>query len=372
MGAVILALLVLCVLAWKVSDALADAWMAPAPEAEPIAPPRHSGSPGPGSRPGAPQAPTTPTTGTGAPRPGAFRSGAAAQPPREAPAGVRGGGDGDPRESGPSSRSARYTVRWEKPGLCADEEGSRRLEARPALLATFEQVRLEDVLIAHDRSVPPAAVQHAAHALRRTRMFVTRLLGWAPQPFPPPVFLYRDPAQMLSVSCSDNKVALGYYDGAIHVSASPALDLRQVQQSVAHEYTHHFLNSLGVPRPMWLHEGLAMTLAEEDWWDSPQLYLKDWLLREHLDFEGLAEAFPHGADETFALAVYFQSHMMVAFIRERRGPGFLAELVDGLATGRISPGESFAVAAGLQGRELEDAWGEFVRARLQVRGERPH
>ena len=256
------------------------------------------------------------------------------------------------------------TVRWEEPGLCATPEARRRLDARSALLATFERMQVDDVVLFHDRTVRAEVLRTTVLSLRRTRMFINQFLGWAPQSFPPHVYVYRDVPQMLSVSCGTNKVALGYYDGAIHVSGGD-LGLRQVQQSVAHEYTHHFLNSLGVPKPMWLHEGLAMTVAEEDWWSDSRLALREWLRNDHLDFAVLSSAFPHGADETFALAAYFQSYMMVEFIRERRGAAFLPELVNVLAERRLAAADAFATAAGLQGRDLEDAWREFVEHRLK-------
>lgn len=272
-----------------------------------------------------------------------------------------------PRPSAEESKNTpstdpRLRIRWGKTGLCADGEGLARLERRGPLLQGFKSTKVGDLQIAFDDSVRAEVLQETASTIQRTKQFANYLLGWSPQSFPPKVVVYRDLDQMLSVSCV-NKAALGYYDGEIHISGSWLHGLFQIRQSAAHEYAHHVLNTMGVTKPMWLHEGMAMTVAEEEWWRDPKLGLQRWLEKEHLPFQALVDGFPHTADELFAGAAYYQSLMMVAFIRDRRGSDYFRHLLNELSSGAVQPSRAFSVAADLEGDPLEAAWNEFVKTR---------
>ncbi len=119
---------------------------------------------------------------------------------------------------------------------------------------------------------------------------------------------------------------------------------------------------------MWLHEGFAMYMAEERWWLSPQFQLLAWGATQHLPFDAMVAAFPHGADEAFARVAYFQSLMM--FFAATGGPhagsnrrGIREEhertqqLVEALTSGAVTPNAAFAHAVGAQTEvDLEQAW----------------
>jgi hypothetical protein len=131
---------------------------------------------------------------------------------------------------------------------------------------------------------------------------------------------------------------------------------------VCHEYVHHVLNALKVPSPMWLHEGLAMRIAEETWWRRTRYNLADWLKNEHVPFEAMVTAFPHTADSKFALAAYYQSLRMVEFLTDPRGDVGVRALVRQLGSAATSPADAFGVGAGLAGAELEAHWRLFVQS----------
>ncbi|OJH34891.1 hypothetical protein BON30_40585 [Cystobacter ferrugineus] len=252
------------------------------------------------------------------------------------------------------SDDPRLRVRWGKPGLC--EDGTRPLVDREALLSRFvagpegaEHIRRDpDLLVAH--------AEMAREMLEQAHRLLRMLLG--PQVDAvrvPSVFLYSSVEQLVSAACV-NRATRGYYDGAIHVAAE-----RDLNESLLHEYSHHVLNQLGVRKPMWLHEGIAMLVARETWWQDRRLGLHDWLPEGHLPFEALVDAFPHTADELFAGAVYYQSIAMVFFIRVRGAQPDLGALVEQLARGQVSPRSAFAYAAGREGRELHEAFRDYVR-----------
>jgi hypothetical protein len=106
-----------------------------------------------------------------------------------------------------------------------------------------------------------------------------------------------------------------------------------------------------------------MQIAEERWWKKGPGRLEDWLERDPLPFAALVDAFPHTlADEQRASAAYYQSYMMVGFLRQRRGPAYFRELLDDLAWGRLSAEEAFASAAAVpDGSTLEATWREYLR-----------
>ena len=148
-------------------------------------------------------------------------------------------------------------------------------------------------------------------------------------------------------------------DGAIHL---PATD-PDAYRTVVHELVHHVLNALGLRKPMWFHEGLAMFAADERWWEDPRLGLMTWLRSAHLPFPALTEAFPHTADELFAGAAYYQSYQMVSFISARSGGSNFFWLVDAIVSGRLAPQTCFGESVGLSGDQLEAAWRGFVLSR---------
>jgi hypothetical protein len=254
----------------------------------------------------------------------------------------------------------RGSLSWSSPGLCEDGGDSRaRAAARQELLRTFRRDEVGGLLIAHDPEVPPAALQTIAFAIGRTRQFANWLLGWSPQQFPPPINVYRSAEQLRSVACV-NLSSVAYYDGSIHLSGDARFTATTIQQQAAHEYVHHVLTAMGVSRPAWLHEGLAMQIAEETWFRKPSMGLVERLAREHLPFDALVDLMPHAArDDQQADLAFYQSYLMVGLLRQRLGSSGIRELLDDLAWGRLSPEQAFTRGLAPSAR-IEDEWRRFV------------
>jgi hypothetical protein len=260
---------------------------------------------------------------------------------------------------GPPDRPLRARIGWNSPGLC--DHGVDMLaqaQRRQALLQTFRREEVKGVAIDHDDAVTGEALEAIRFAIGRTRQYANYLLGWNPKDFVPSIHVYRSVEQLRSVACI-SRTSIAYYDGALHLTGDPRYTSATLMQETAHEYVHHILVTMGVSRPIWLHEGLAMQIAEERWWKKGQTGLE----REHLPFATLVDDFPHTLpDEQRASAAYYQSYMMVAFLRQRRGPAYFRELLDDLAWGRLAPEEAFAVAAAVPtGSTLEAIWTEYTR-----------
>ncbi len=260
----------------------------------------------------------------------------------------------------PRAPDPRFGVRWGQPGLCPGQDNDSVLARREALYARFQISSVGGAKIRHDPSVPHHVLEEVAQALGDARLTTNKLVGWSLSAPSPAVIVYRDLAQLQSVACV-NQSAIGYYDGSIHLTDDPNHGSHQVQQTIIHEYTHHVLLSIGVRKPMWFHEGLAMHAAGETWFNRSDLGLVRWLEQSHLPFDALVPAFPHTADEKFASAAYYQSLMMTEFLAYRRGPDIFRALSVDLASGAVTPQEAFARGAGLSPSALDAHWAAFLQ-----------
>jgi hypothetical protein len=275
--------------------------------------------------------------------------------PREAPV------ENVPAPASVSERTeTRFDVRWDTPGLCGTQDVGRVLH-RDALLATFVQMDAIATPAFYDPGVDPAV-------LKEIPWFQNYVVNDMPIPAGlnalalPTIYIYRNIDQMLSVSCV-NHAAIGYYDGAIHIAGDVRLGSQPIAETLIHEYVHYLLNKSGIRLPMWLHEGLAMKSANEQWWHDPSLGLQSWLVERHLPFAAMVTAFPATADEKFALAVYYQSLMMTKFVLEREtraGAKGLSALLVALARRQVSAADAFSWSTDLDGDALELAWAEFL------------
>ena len=262
-----------------------------------------------------------------------------------------------PLETG-DRRAARFEVRWGEPGLCGLSGARPTDQRRAASLRRFESVYVGVVELFVDPEVDDSVLEALTEGLLEAEERSRELLGWAPAR--PRVHVYASVEALRRSACTNN-LAIAYYDGALHISGSLTHERELVRESAIHEYFHHALLSLGVDGPQWLHEGLAMYAAEEQWWRDPRLGLVPWLTNHHLPFKAMVAAFPHTADETFALAAYYQSYRMVDFIVVLNGENVIATLARELARGGLSPEQAFEHATGLFGAELQDKWTEYIQ-----------
>lgn len=251
---------------------------------------------------------------------------------------------------------ARASARVTAPGLCETER-----KARDALLAQFRRIDWPDASVLIDPALPEAVLERVARALRVARLQSAELADPSTPIASPQIIVYRSLNQMRSVSCV-NTSAYGYYDGSIHLSGNPNGGLTELDETLVHEYVHHLLLQQNVRLPTWLTEGTAMLIAHETWWQRPDLGLLPWARSTHLPFETLVPAFAHATDEQMATHLYFQSFLMVEFVRGRGGMAALRQLISALGQSRIAPDDAFSEATTLPPAELDAAFQAWAQS----------
>jgi hypothetical protein len=251
------------------------------------------------------------------------------EPPRGAPGELgapvsetaeHGGAEDEP----PTQRQVQVLTlsRWQNPGLCTTNTQAAR--ARELMMRRFRVISWDDDarlffdprLMLSTRS-PLIKQLEAAENEVMTQLAIT--------PRRPDVFAYRDTKLLLAASCANADV-VAYYDGALHVV--PSQD--DVAQSVVHEYTHHALTSAGVVGPAWAHEGIAMLVARETWWQR-----SEWLERvaeRPFALEDMESTVPYTLTSEQATLFYVQAAAMVACAIHEQ-PGGLESMVRELAAG---------------------------------------
>jgi hypothetical protein len=196
---------------------------------------------------------------------------------------------------------------WSEPGMCGSSEGNG---ARDALLARFQfwdgaergQFRVDPRLSLDSINPILGYLEDAERAVAaRLKLQVAR----------PETLLYFDQRLLRAAACVNSEV-VAYYDGSMHVVPGDA----DVRASVIHEYTHHALFSSGLLGPAWAHEGIAMTVAQENWWMD-----RRWLeaLLDHpIGIDDLDQRVPYKLVPEQALEFYAQSAALVACVLDRR------------------------------------------------------
>ena len=292
-----------------------------------------------------------------------------ASPTRAPAAGSASGSLPDAAPAGSAAaKDRRFVVRWGEAGFCPGEDSRALLVRRVALLSQFREASVGQATFRHAPEIERDRLEPIAAHLERAALIAGDLVDWSPTASLPPVIVYRSVEQMRSIACV-NEGAIGYYDGSIHLSLEPERSARHVRETIIHELMHHVLLSLGVRQPMWFHEGLAMLAAGERWFTDPRLGLVRWLKQQHLPFDTLTVAFPHTADEAFAAAAYYQSFMMLQFLRSRRGDQVIRSLASDLASGHLTPHQAFTTAADLTPRPDRAGLASLCRAAVLHRTE---
>jgi len=224
----------------------------------------------------------------------------------------------------PATRQVQLTslAAWSQPGLCADS--TEAAAARQTVTTRFRAFGDDERGLFHldPRLTPdayPTLLQYIEDAEReistRLRLQVLR----------PEVFVYFDTTLMQAAACINGDVA-AYYDGALHV-----VDNRNdTRSSTIHEYTHHALMSSGLVGPAWAQEGIAMLIADEDWWlDRGRL---EHLALHPFSLDVMEQTIPYRLPPEQAVAFYVQAAATVACVLSEQG-STLRALVDALRAG---------------------------------------
>ena len=215
---------------------------------------------------------------------------------------------------------------WDALGLCRDETLGTQFERRSRQLIAFLPRTINGVQVYMDPNMSESRLGAVVRALERSKRVAESHLGMRTQT--PDLFVYADLAALQNWSCV-HRSAVAYYDGAIHVAIQ-----RDWETSLTHEYVHHTLTTAGILEPMWFHEGTAMFLADEKWWESA------WYagtIDATVSFGDMIAPHVHGTSEDQALAYYGEARLMVAFLWEMHGEqqrDQVAALEDERLTGR--------------------------------------
>ncbi len=132
-----------------------------------------------------------------------------------------------------------------------------------------------------------------------------------------------------------------------------------------HEYVHILLGeSFGTdPIPTWLNEGLAMYLSREWDWSRPVVMTRAVLTNGVIPLSRIEGEFPE--DPETARLAYAESYYLVAFLRERLGPGGLYRFIDYYRRG-FGFKDSLRRSGGMEYKELEEQWLRFLKVRFSM------
>lgn len=172
---------------------------------------------------------------------------------------------------------------------------------------TFEEHRVEERTVHVAPGVEGEQLEYLTTLLAHTHRLLTRGLSVeAPLPH---IFLHASAAQLREHACVP-EAAVGYYDGAIHIAVLESLS--ELKRSLRHEYAHHVLASQGIGRPVWFHEGFAMSFAS----DEPLDAYRTW--RHHpVDLAQIVEPLSSDCSDEEVQVFYAQAAVMYEFLKRR-------------------------------------------------------
>ncbi len=223
---------------------------------------------------------------------------------------------------------------WQQPGLCVKAEAAS--EAHGRLMRHFRVVDEDGGARFYvDPRLPLGAQRSLLAHLEEAKREARIELGLVTPS--PDVFVYHDVELLLAAACTNEDV-VAYYDGALHV----VLHRADVRESILHEYAHHALMTNGILGPAWAQEGIAMHVARETWWLTPQ-----WLERvadQPFSMDVMEREIPYTLSSEQAVLFYVQAAAMVA-CATREQPADLAGLVRALRASHSGGELSYALPA---------------------------
>jgi hypothetical protein len=242
---------------------------------------------------------------------------------------------------------------WDPLGRCRYEPLAAQAERRKELLRTFVARSVDGISFYVDPDVSASDLDRLAEHVPHAKRYVEGQLGLASTL--PEIYVYDSIASLQRWSCVPVS-AVAYYDGAIHVALEFDQDWKA---SFLHEYVHHVLASAGIRGPMWFHEGTAMLLAREHWWEPP---LHEDGFSPRLRIDQMLDPMVAGISEDDAVAYYMEAVLMVRCLFWLRAPGY-REQVAALRNRTTDATGLFAWSAKVDPARLQQAFDEFVRTR---------
>lgn len=168
-------------------------------------------------------------------------------------------------------------------------------------------------------------------------------------------------------------VAAASYPGFQLITAIiPNGDTREVGRVVPHEISHQILyqatrNPFTRP-PLWFDEGMATHYHVGGTDGFMEMVIRARERGELFDLDSLDVSFPYASDK--ATLAYATSWSAIAYIREVRGDGGIAAMIEAFATGAPYP-EAIEQALGITEKELNQEWQSWI-ARQLVSSEKRH
>jgi hypothetical protein len=232
---------------------------------------------------------------------------------------------------------------WPHSGRCAASASVEVEEGRARYRGTFISTPAWHTTIYVAPGAPPSAVESVRSRLERIHELSVSQLGLDSEP--PLIYVYPSVEEVRAHSCT-SKIAVSYYDGAIHLAA----DDTELESSLRHEYAHHVLVSNGIAGPMWFQEGAAMAFGR----DCPTGAWKLW--RAHrFDPKQMISALPPAASLATVTEFNAQACIMMEFLERLcltlRGCG-TTELTHALDSGEATPDTLFNWAISRRGADL--------------------
>jgi hypothetical protein len=243
---------------------------------------------------------------------------------------------------GAALKPARPDLPWRHPGMCAEGASVEVEEARARYLGTFVPTAAWHTTIYADPRASPQAIESVRSRLELIHEFSAAQIGLDSEP--PPIYVYPSVEQLRAYSCT-SKIAVSYYDGAIHLAANDAT----LEASLRHEYAHHVLVN-GITGPMWFQEGAAMAFGG----DCPSNAWQLW--RGHpFDPRQMISGFPHSASLETATEFNAQACIMMEFLERlclTLHDCGTNELANALTSGEATPDTLFNWAISRRGADL--------------------
>lgn len=208
--------------------------------------------------------------------------------------------------------------------MCLDDPRPGFAQLRARYLASFITRKVWHTTLYVHPTVPEWAIREIHEGLARVNYVATLRLQLTSEP--PVVYLYPSVEALQEHSCI-RSVAVAYYDGAIHLTASTLGQARlmdslqgdeiwkaskELRRSLQHEYVHHLLQSNGIAKPFWFQEGAAMIVAQ----DTPAAYRTAWM-RRPIPTQQMVEAVPDSVSLGSANTSYAQAYAMADFLERR-------------------------------------------------------
>jgi tetratricopeptide (TPR) repeat protein len=230
----------------------------------------------------------------------------------------------------------------------ADPSGYLALaKAARKVVADDARAESDHFVVSHPKGKDEVLVAYLVDALERQRAALGKALGYVPEGRLA-VEIVSDVKELAAVSTltedeirTSGTVAVCKFNKLMMLSPKALLKGYEWLDTAAHEYTHLVLTRMSRNEaPIWLQEGLAKWF-EDDWRGGGEpvspvaaALVKDAVQRDDLvTFEEMHPSLAKLPSQERAALAYAQVAMAVEYLVRQRGPGSLAQVLNGIGEG---------------------------------------